>query len=147
VIFLDRPQIPLYIASRVFRKYAWPQFHGNPSLIKRQRLVAQTLRQRQNGQNSAPSRARVASTASANYQRIVAILANLESTWSGVRYIRQVVSQRAEGIELADLSASAIETSRPANANSADGQHATPDGWLSQDREFSNAPRHCTVSY
>ncbi|KAG7527766.1 hypothetical protein FFLO_06608 [Filobasidium floriforme] len=104
---------PLYIASRVF--------------------LAQTLRQRQNGQNPAPSRARVASTASANYQRIVAILANLETTWSGVRYIRQVVSQRAEGIELADLSASATETSRLANSNPAEGQHATPDGWLSQD--------------
>ncbi|KAH8083490.1 hypothetical protein HD553DRAFT_342712 [Filobasidium floriforme] len=104
---------PLYIASRVF--------------------LAQTLRQQQNGQNPAPSRARVASTASANYQRIVVILANLETTWSGVRYIRQVVSQRADGIELADLSASATETSRLANSNPAKGHHATPDGWLSQD--------------
>jgi hypothetical protein len=109
--------------------------------------VAQTLRQQQNGQNPAPSRARVASTASANYQRIVVILANLETTWSGVRYIRQVVSQRAEGIELADLSASATETSRLANSNPAEGYHATPDGWLSQDRESSNAQRQRTFSY
>lgn len=108
--------------------------------------VAQTLRQQQNGQNPAPSRARVASTASANYQRIVAVLANLETTWSGVRYIRQVVSQRADGIELADLSASATETSRLANINAAEGQHATPDGWLSQDREFSKAPCQKTSS-
>lgn len=89
-------------------------------------MVARTLRQRQNGQNPAPSRARVASMASANYRRIVAILANLETTWSGVRCIRQVVPQWADGIVLAD--SSATETSRSANTNSAEGHHVTPDG-------------------
>ena len=97
--------------------------------------VAQALRQSRVDpgieQHHIHGRAHVAFTASANYQRIVAILADLELTWCSVRYIRQVVLQRAEGIELADLSSA----DTPRSAGASNGQHETPDGWLSQNRQ------------
>ena len=74
--------------------------------------------------------AHVVSTASDNYQRMADILRNLEQNWAGVRYIRQAVSQKAEGINLADRSCWDDPQPPTSQAN------VPPNGWLSNDCEL-----------
>jgi len=82
---------------------------------------------------SSAGHAHVVSTASANYRSIENILSNLEKTWAGVRYIRQAVSQKAAGVEFADLSSS--NAPRPHNLS---GTGIPPNGWLSNDCELED---------
>ena len=59
------------------------------------------------------------------------ILRNLEQNWAGVRYIRQAVSQKAEGINLADRSG--WDDPQPQTSSQA---IVPPSGWLSNDCEL-----------
>ncbi|OXH32873.1 hypothetical protein J008_03143 [Cryptococcus neoformans] len=75
---------PLYIAARTFLSQIAPN---------------------QSGQSADPTAGEIhiAKTARANFQRIISIFDGLQPYWNGVRYIRSVLLQKAEGVNQVSL--------------------------------------------
>lgn len=68
-------------------------------------LAVSQIAPSQSGQSADPTAGEIhiAKTARANFQRIISIFDGLQPYWNGVRYIRSVLLQKAEGVSQVSL--------------------------------------------
>lgn len=90
---------PLYIAARTFRKSSFLQ----PALLTFLAVSQIAPGQSRQPADSTAGEVHITKTARANFQRIIGVFDGLQPYWNGVRYIRSVLLQKAEGVSQVSL--------------------------------------------